>query len=161
MPEAWGVWAVDGPVQLVLPLTATPDGDLEFSADIHPFDDGRGYFVRSAAVQIDGQYVTDLTLSGPGEQHIRFAIPVALMASKPVLTITFLFKPAKSPAELRLSIDRRHLAWGFQAGSPSRLRRPSGDQKLNDALMLPNTSLPCWPTNSSVRTTSVAVSRTP
>jgi hypothetical protein len=112
--ETWGTWAIGERSQILLPLPSPQDHDLVFEADVNAFGDGERYVVRQAAVWVNGQFLTNVSVPDTADRQIRIIIPRALASARQILTIEFRFDQPKSPLDIGVSQDRRHLTWGFK-----------------------------------------------
>lgn len=112
--ESWGgIWSIDKRAALKLPLPTQKPKFLELvvSAFVSP-----SHPKQRVEIYFDGKPQKIVTLSEAGENHLVIPIPEDLLNTA-YLEIQFSLPDAKSPKELGMGDDDRHLAIGMKSAT--------------------------------------------
>lgn len=111
--EAWGRWTSGTMANMILPLAAPIDDDVELELEILPFFYPPSRSVCAFSVQINGVVVLNAHETRGGINRYTVTIPKAQVADVSVLVLSFIAESPVRPVDLGISIDPRLLGVGL------------------------------------------------
>ena len=112
-PEAWGRWTSGTTANVILPLAAPIDNDLELELEILPFLYPPSHPVCTFSVQVNGVVLLNAHETRGEVNRYTVAIPKAQYADVSILALSFIAESPVRPVDLGISIDPRLLGVGL------------------------------------------------